>query len=168
MPIAREDEKRGLTLSQLRQRTLKRGQIKDFDAVLATLKDSFACDFTDEQAAYEANISIKTLRRWRRECPAFDDTLKRSSEHLPRIAKRQIRQFVEKDGDKQFIQWYSEHGKPKKEYSTRIETTGPEGSAVEVSLTKFQKNELEDKTDEELQRLIAEQVRSQAEKRGRS
>lgn len=153
-------EEKKLTLAQLKKRSLQtpNGK-KNFDAVLSDLKAGFMRDFTDEESCHYAGISKDTYYRWRAISDEFCEVIDVAKTWLFRKAKQNLVDAVEAhsvDESKWLLQ-----KRQKNLYSDRVEQTGKDGEAIqhEVDLSNY-KEKLKEKTDEELQRIIGEQVRA--------
>jgi hypothetical protein len=143
---------------------LKKSSYKDnFDEVLSHLRDGLMRDYTIEEACFYAGINKLTYYRWMEKCNEFKEMMEKAKSYIARMAKRNIAQEIASNGDIDVSTWWLKHRR-RDLYSTRNETSGPDGGPVVVDLNSFKDlsdEELEDLSEKELQEKLTDQTRKE-------
>lgn len=156
--MSKTEEKRNLTLKQLKEASY----LPDFDRVISDLKNGLMRDFTDEEACHYAGISHDTFYRWRRDSEEFAKEMQTAQSFLFRKAKQVIANGIIDNGDKDNAKWLLERRR-KENYATRQENTGKNGGPLDVRLSNFSKEQLDEMPEDELLKIVGGQVIDEAE-----
>lgn len=108
------------------------------------LEQAFSLGCSDKEACLFANISTQTLYDYQHNHPEFIDRKELLKEKQVLKARSIITKAIN-DGDKDMAKWYLER-KKKKEFSTRIESTGADGEPLNppvISITVIDSTENE-------------------------
>lgn len=103
------------------------------DEVISKLEEAFSVGATDLQACFYAEISKESLYRYQKANPEFRERKEGLKNNLQFIAKNVLANSIETKKNEQDAKWLLER-KEKKDYSTRTESTGADGEAIEKSL----------------------------------
>lgn len=127
IPELLKDKKTGKILKGIPQKTNKNGTagrkpIID-DAVLATLRQAYLMDATDEEAAEFADIHVATLYNYQLKHPEFREEKSAWKQNSTMKARVTVYNNLT---DPRIAAWYLER-KKKDEFGTRTEVTGKDG-----------------------------------------
>ena len=99
---------------------------------ITKLEQAFAIDASVEEACSYADISRNTFYEWLKRNPQYQDRIAELRER-PVLKARQT--IVKALDNPQHAQWYIAR-KRKKEFAERIEQTGVDGKAIQISFDK--------------------------------